>query len=159
MWPMRHRSEFERFVGYEIRQLKVNKDADLQCYAGTCYHAEQYAEKTLKARMQDFGIGFKYIHDPGKLVQALAVGTCQRLDDKWYIEAYDAAKALDLIYRVVRYPNHSEGVPTKVTRRMAEKALKDADTVVTWANSIRPSEPVVSCSVKNAPSVRTRRRE
>lgn len=157
MWPTKHRSEFERFVGYEKRQLKVNKDAGLQSFAGTCYPAEQYAEKTIKARLDDFGIQFRPIHNPGKLIQALAIGTGQRLDDERYLEAYNAAMALDVIYRVVRYPDDSEGVPTRVTRRMAEKSLNDARIVVDWANSLHPEAPLVSGSVKRMSPVHARR--
>lgn len=39
---------FHRYIGYDRKQLAVNKVSGYESYAGTCFHSQQRAEKALQ---------------------------------------------------------------------------------------------------------------
>ncbi|NQT94624.1 MAG: HEPN domain-containing protein [Lentisphaerae bacterium] len=52
------------------REMRARKNPS---YDGVCFHAQQCAEKYLKARLSEAGIHFEKVHDlPALLEQALA---------------------------------------------------------------------------------------
>ena len=98
-------------------------DSEEVLLEGMCFHAQQAAEKALKAVMVDRSIEVPHIHRIETLISILVdVGVEVNLD---------AAKAADLTdYAVLsRYP----GLPEPVTREEYESALEIAKQIVEWA--------------------------
>lgn len=129
-------NEFTRFVSYEKKQLSVNKNAGYQCYAGTCYHAEQWAEKAIKEKMVEYSISYSKTHSVGKLVTTLANRKQLDKNDVKYTEALCAGQMLDDIYKQVLYPSEDVNQTKRITRKKAEDSEAAAKTVITWLASI-----------------------
>lgn len=95
-----------------------------------CFHAQQAAEKALKAVYVRHGWAFRYIHD----VDALIGG----LEDHGLKAPASVQEALSLtLYaRATRYPGPSEPVTEQEYRRAVERAA----AVVKWAESVMSSQ-------------------
>jgi len=81
-----------------VRECRARKNPN---YDGACFHAQQCAEKYLKARLCEGGVAFTRIHDLVALLdQALA------LEGAWEVHREDLAylSAFAVIYR---YPGES----------------------------------------------------
>jgi len=92
-------------------------------YEDLCFHAQQAAEKALKAVYQHHGLVFRYTHDIEELVRGL--------QEKGLLippEVVDA-DALTSFAWEARYP----GLNEPVTTEEYEEALRKAETLVAWA--------------------------
>lgn len=146
---MKRKGRFSRYIAYEKRQLDVNETAQYQSYAGTCYHAEQYAEKVIKAKYDELGLNYKKNHQTDSLIRKLAESIGTDLDGKEYTKAEDAATSLALYYKKVRYPpdNPYDPLP-RITKASARKCVSDAKTVVKWIDGIDSKTNLASRSPK-----------
>jgi len=91
-------------------------------YEDLCFHAQQAAEKALKAVYQHFGWTFRYTHDLENLVTGL-----KRQGLVIPSEVDDAAVLTSFAWDA-RYPGPGE----PVTEEEYQEAIKLAETVVTW---------------------------
>jgi HEPN domain-containing protein len=92
-------------------------------YEDLCFHAQQAAEKALKAVYQDHGWTFRYTHDLEELVTGLkrqGLGIPPEVDDAIVLTSF-AWEA--------RYP----GLGEPVTVEEYQEALRHAEAVVDWA--------------------------
>ena len=89
-------------------------------YDGICFHAQQCAEKYLKARLCEAGVHFEKVHDlPALLEQVLAV------EPLW--EAYRADLAYLSDFAVhFRYPGESADRATALRARSLCRAFRKA---------------------------------
>ena len=91
-----------------------------------CYHAQQAAEKALKAVLLDKGIGFRYVHDLQELITTLKRAAVE------VPESVEQAAELTEYAVEARYPGGNE----PVTEPEYRKAVKCAEAVLSWAESI-----------------------
>ena len=90
-----------------------------------CFHAQQAAEKSLKAVLLHHAISFRFVHDINELISAL---------DRNGVSVPDKVKAAAELneYAVeARYPGDYEPVGEKEYH----KAIAMAENVVIWAQS------------------------
>ncbi len=92
-------------------------------YEDLCFHAQQAAEKALKAVYQHFGKRFRYTHDLDELITGL-----QNEGVTVPAEVVDAAVLTSYAWEA-RYPSLSEPVAVEEYR----EALRQAELVVSWA--------------------------
>ncbi len=95
-------------------------------YEDLCFHAQQAAEKAIKAIYRHHGLGFRYTHDLDSLLTGLVD---QGISIPEMI--YECA-VLTLFAWETRYP----GVGMPVSREEYLEAMQQAETVVTWAEQI-----------------------
>ncbi len=92
-------------------------------YEDLCFHAQQAAEKSLKAVYQHSGKRFRYTHDLDELITGLRnEGTIIP------VEVSDAALLTSYAWEA-RYP----GLTEPVTEEEFQEALRQAERVVRWA--------------------------
>ncbi len=113
-WLARARSDLA------FARLPLPEDA---FYEDLCFHAQQAAEKALKAVYQYHGLSFRYTHDLDELVSGLAQRGIQIPFD------VDEAIVLTSFAWESRYPNMSE----PVSKEEYQEALRQAEVVVAWA--------------------------
>jgi len=92
-------------------------------YEDLCFHAQQAAEKALKAVYQRHGWTFHYTHDLGELISGLrgkGLRVPSRIDDSVDLTTYATES---------RYP----GLAEPVTTEEYHEALRLAEEVVSWA--------------------------
>jgi HEPN domain-containing protein len=97
-------------------------------YAAACFHAQQAAEKALKAVLYSQGARVVFGHAVGQLVRQ-----CEPLDPAFAPLAADAGM-LDQFYIPTRYPNGlpAPAVPSEsYTEAQAETAQQAAEQVIT----------------------------
>lgn len=95
-------------------------------YEDLCFHAQQAAEKSLKAVYQHFGKRFRYTHDLDELITGLR-------NEGIIIPVEVADSSLLTSYAwEARYPGLSEPVTEKEFR----EALCQAELVVRWATQV-----------------------
>lgn len=95
-------------------------------YEDLCFHAQQAAEKALKAVYQYRGWAFRYTHDLDELITGLVengISVPKEVAD---------SDALTGFAWEARYPGLSE----PVTYEEYAESLHQAETVVDWANKI-----------------------
>lgn len=97
-------------------------------YEDLCFHAQQAAEKAIKAVYKKHDLAFRYIHDLGELLADLMdMGITIPPD-------VEAAQILTAYAWEARYP----GLAEPVTREEYQEAVQQADDVVRWAkNSLK----------------------
>jgi len=95
-------------------------------YEDLCFHAQQAAEKALKAVYQHYGWPFRYTHDLDELIAGL---TRHGLTISSEVE--DAAVLSGFAWEA-RYPSLSEPLASDEYR----EALQQAEAVVAWAEKI-----------------------
>ena len=100
-------------------------------YEDLCFHAQQAAEKALKAIYLDRGWTFRYVHDLEKLLTGL------RENGLKPPETVDQAVLLTSYAFEARYP----GLGEPVTEEDYNRALELADSVVRWAESVIERHP------------------
>jgi len=103
------------------RESRVRKDPS---YDGICFHAQQCAEKYLKARLSEAGIGFAKVHDLVALLdQALEV------EPMWEAYRTDLAFLSDFAVSF-RYPGESadreDALDARRRCRLFRKAAREA---------------------------------
>jgi HEPN domain-containing protein len=92
-------------------------------YEDLCFHAQQAAEKALKAVYQHRGWTFQYTHDLGLLISGLrgkGMKVASKIDDSVDLTTYATES---------RYP----GLGEPVTIEEYHEALRLAEVVVAWA--------------------------
>lgn len=94
-------------------------------YEDLCYHAQQAAEKALKAVILKQGLTFRYVHDLDELIVDLEQGDVQIPPE------VEAAVELSAYASETRYPGMSE----PVTSQEYQRAVDMAEEVVQWAES------------------------
>ena len=95
-------------------------------YEDLCFHAQQAAEKSLKAVYQHYGKRFRYTHDLDELMTGLK-------NEGITVPAEIADSALLTSFAwEARYPSLSE----PVTQEEYREALHQAEQVVRWAMEI-----------------------
>ena len=131
------RRPYLKFMHYERRQLDVNSRNGMESYAGTCYHAEQLAEKTLKDKLWEFEADYRMIHNLRQLATDLAAyyGVDPQSDD--YRDIIERCLRLDDLYQKSRYPSRIESKEKKFSSRIASNAMRDAYAICDWADSLR----------------------
>ena len=92
-------------------------------YEDLCFHAQQAAEKALKAVYQHYGWGFHYTHDLAELVDGL------KKQGLTVTPEVEEAVFLTSFAWEARYP----GLGEPVTSNEHQEALRCAKDVVTWA--------------------------
>jgi len=95
-------------------------------YEDLCYHAEQAAEKALKAAYRQLGWGFRYVHNIEELLTGLrrqGVTVPVELDDSVLLTEY----AFEARYL---------GLDEPVSREEYDRAVELAERVVNWAAGI-----------------------
>ena len=95
-------------------------------YEDLCFHAQQTAEKAIKAIYQHYGKRFRYIHDLDELITGLqseGITVPGGVADAVVLTSY-AWEA--------RYPGLSEPVTVEEYR----EALRQAELVVNWAKKV-----------------------
>ena len=110
-----------------LRESRARKNPS---YDGLCFHAQQCAEKYLKARLVEAGIEFAKIHDLVALLRSvLSVEPC------WERFREDLAYLSDFAI-TFRYPGESADKATAVEARqrcqrfrIAARAALDLDTI------------------------------
>ena len=95
-------------------------------YEDLCFHAQQAAEKALKAVYQHYNRRFRYIHDLDELIIGL-----QNEGIVVPAEVVDAASLTSYAWEA-RYPGLSE----PVTIEEYHEALRQAELVVGWATKL-----------------------
>lgn len=95
-------------------------------YESLCFHAQQAAEKAIKAVCKATGSGFEYTHNIGHLLHLLERQGVVVPDEIWQ------ASDLTRFAWETRYP----GVREPVTREEYNEALTMAESVVRWATTI-----------------------
>lgn len=95
-------------------------------YEDLCFHAQQAAEKAIKAVYKKHDMTFRYTHDLGELLADL-------MDNGVNIPPeVEAAQILTAYAWEARYPGLSE----PVTLEEYQEAVQQADDVVRWAESL-----------------------
>jgi len=94
-------------------------------FESLCYHAQQAAEKCIKAVLLHYGIDFPRVHSIERLIDLLPQDI-QRTDE------LKAAASLTRYAAMLRYPGEFE----EVTRKDHEEAVRLAEAVVEWAEDI-----------------------
>ncbi|HJP31063.1 MAG TPA: HEPN domain-containing protein [Candidatus Latescibacteria bacterium] len=95
-------------------------------YEDLCYHAQQAAEKALKAIYRYRESEFRYTHDIGELINGLP------LDGKVVPASVFDAIELTEFATLTRYP----GVAEPTTETEYERAIAAAMAVVAWADEL-----------------------
>lgn len=90
------------------REMRARKDPN---YDGVCFHAQQCAEKCLKARLQEADIAFSKTHDLVKLLKAVLAA-----EPSWNVLEIDLNPLTDFAIEY-RYPGIS------ATRTEAKSAV------------------------------------
>lgn len=95
-------------------------------YEDLCFHAQQAAEKALKAVYLHHGWTFRYVHDLEELITSL------RRNGLTVPEDVAEAVVLTSYAFEMRYPGHGEPVTEEESRR----AVALAEAVVRWAEPL-----------------------
>jgi len=94
-------------------------------YEHLCFHAQQAAEKSLKAVLLKMGVSFPFTHSLQALIDLLPAGAARSLVPTDVVDLSPYAVT-------TRYPGESE----PVTEAEYRDALRLAESAVTWAESI-----------------------
>jgi HEPN domain-containing protein len=105
-----------------------------------CFHAQQGAEKAIKALLIKFGVEFPYVHDLARLL-TLAEEAGQRIP-----ETVRQAERLTRFAIIARYP----GLAGEVSEEEYEDAFSLAEGVVRWVENILGSQESEGRSSRNS---------
>lgn len=95
-------------------------------YEDLCFHAQQAAEKALKALYQKQGWKFRFTHDLGELITGLesqGLSIPQEITETVVLTSFASE---------MRYPGFGE----PVTKEEYEEAVQQAKAVVEWAKQV-----------------------
>lgn len=122
--PLKEVAHWLYFAGEDLRAAKLLCKEEI--YSLACLHAQQCAEKLLKAFILFQGGNFKKIHDLNELLEicvSCGDGEIRRFEKELSI--------LNTFYAPMRYP---DGVPGGLVDRMPNK--KDADEAIEKADRL-----------------------
>ncbi|NPB01056.1 MAG: HEPN domain-containing protein [Crenarchaeota archaeon] len=125
--------EFDRwFRSARLTLESAKRDLEAGDYCWACFKAHQAAEKALKAILWGLGIP-RAGHMLNKLLNIL-----RSIGIEVPIEVEHACNLLNKYYIPTRYPDAwSEGIPEEYfTREDAENAIKSAELVLSWVDSV-----------------------
>ena len=128
---------YRRFISFEKNQIDINSGKGYKNFAATCYHAEQYAEKVIKDRLWLFRDGFFKTHRISFLVKDLASCYYIPSDDRDFLKILDKCYSLENLYMRSRYPSTVDSKNQVFSRKVAAKAVKDANDIVEWVHSLK----------------------
>jgi HEPN domain-containing protein len=100
-------------------------------YEDLCFHAQQAAEKAIKAVYQKHNLAFRYTHDLGELLAGLrvrGVSIPSEVEDSEILAAYASE---------YRYPSVTE----PVTIEEYQQATHHASKVLQWAEAMIADHP------------------
>lgn len=129
---------FKPFIRFERRQLDVNERNGYESYAGTCFHAHQYAEKVLKDKLLEFGARNIRVHRTYSLFEDLVFLIGDDAASPRYSRLMDACHTLDRVYGSSRYPGENHYLPDDFTEGFAREICDEAYAIVGWASSLSP---------------------
>ena len=92
-------------------------------YEDLCFHAQQAAEKALKAVFVYYGLTFRYVHDLDELIT--------QLKDKGLVVPENVEDAIEL--NTYAFESRYPGVAEPVSEEEYREALNMAQQVVDWA--------------------------
>jgi HEPN domain-containing protein len=107
------KAEKDLIAAKHLLSIKPNPPYDI-----ICFHAQQCAEKYIKAFLIYKEIEFEKTHDLGKLVGLASI------NDESFIEIIDIAEKLTDYAVDVRYP-----APEEITEEEAKEAIKIAEEI------------------------------
>jgi len=99
-------------------------------FEALCFHAQQVAEKSIKAVLLQKGIVFPYTHDLARLITLL-----KSAEIPWPEDLNEAAGLTDYAVET-RYP----GLYREISDEEYHKAIETAERVLIWAESIVKGE-------------------
>ncbi len=130
------------------REMRARKAPN---YDGVCFHAQQCAEKYLKARLHAASIQFPRKHDLGVLIDL-----AKEMEPEWEVLRTEAQKLTDFAVRF-RYPG------AFATKTQARETVKACELFRDRARMVLrlPAKPTKKRSSKKPPakSVTTKRRK
>ena len=133
---MKLKGVFSGFAKTDYEQYTQNKECHHnEPFASTCYHAQQYAEKSLKDAISACGGSFSPTHNLTKLVRNLSLLTNTDMTDSEYNDIMRRSSFLTRLYDDSRYPN-THGRDRTFTVDDAETATDDAEIIARWAESL-----------------------
>lgn len=96
---MKLKGAFYGFARTDYEQYTQNKDShDNEPFASTCYHAQQYAEKSLKDAISTCGGIFNPTHNLTKLARTLSLLTKTNTTDTIYNDIMRRSSFLTRLY-------------------------------------------------------------
>ena len=121
----------------DLALARIDKPT-LVSWEALCFHAQQAAEKGLKAVLVHFQVDFPRTHSIGELIGLLEG------HDHPVPADIQGAKGLTVYAVHTRYPFDGRGEPhTSMTREDLERAIEIADRVLAWAESVVAGKPHV----------------
>lgn len=130
----RKNSSFWRFIGYDRRQLEVNRRYRFESYSGTVFHAQQFAEKIMKQKLKLAGAENIRTHNLCALVAALC-DYCIDPREKDLSEVEDACRTLSAGYISCRYPVPGAD-PMVLDEKTARYAMQCASVITAWVGTL-----------------------
>jgi HEPN domain-containing protein len=121
----------------DLTLARIDKPA-LVSWEALCFHAQQAAEKGLKAVLVHFQVDFPRTHSIGELIGLLEG------HDHPVPTDIQGAKGLTVYAVHTRYPFDGRGEPrTSMIREDLDQAIEIADRVLAWAESVIAGKPHV----------------
>ena len=117
-------SEWLRFARGDLALARTSPGPEVQ-FELLCFHAQQAAEKAIKAVLVHHGIAFPKVHDISRMIGLLP-------PDVETIPELPASAALTPYATFVRYP----GVQEPVGEEEYREAVRLAEAVLSWAEEI-----------------------
>jgi HEPN domain-containing protein len=124
------RNSFYAYAQSDLQQMEINKEHGYIPYSNTCVAAQQYVEKMLKDKLQDFEDFPPKTHNIHVLMEALSESGIPIDDD-----LYDKATVLSSFYLSARYPDVR---PADIGEESAESACQFAKQIVNYYESFEP---------------------
>lgn len=118
-------ADWLRYARSDLALARVQRPADVLLDT-LCFHAQQAAEKSLKAVLLLQGIRFPYTHDIARLITLVSEAVVS------WPEELDQASGLSEYAADVRYPGSRESISEEDYRQ----ALTIAEQVFAWAESL-----------------------
>ena len=109
----------------DINLARLAKNAEGVLPEQVCFHAQQAAEKALKAVLLFKRIEFPFVHDLESLFELVKKGSVSVP-----LTVIEAGSSLTPYAVEFRYPGHSE----EVTSSDADQAIRLAEAVLRWAS-------------------------
>lgn len=118
-------ADWLRYARSDLALARVQRPADVLLDT-LCFHAQQAAEKSLKAVLLLQGIRFPYTHDIARLITLVSEAVVS------WPEELDQASGLSEYAADARYPGSRESISEEDYRQ----ALTIAEQVFAWAESL-----------------------
>jgi HEPN domain-containing protein len=117
-------AEWLRYARSDLALAKRPAGGELML-EGLCFHAQQAAEKSIKAVLIDAGVAFPKVHSIERLIDLLPPSIARTPE-------LAAAAQLTAYATTFRYP----GIEEPVSEDQYQEALRTAEAVVAWATAL-----------------------